>query len=133
MSFSYSAAQSSTRDKLRGRIGDVTSARHFLDDSTLDAILTIYSDDPVAAAPEACRQIIAKAAKDHDRSGVELTASRSQVVLHYERLLDQLVREAAASGVEMFVGGTMISETTTLESNTDLRARTFKIGMDDYP
>lgn len=131
MAFTYLAAESSDLHKVRGRIGDTDSADALLDDDTITTILTEYTS-VLAAAVECCRRILAKLSRQVDRSGVGLSSERSQVIVHYERVLANLRRESAASSTEMFVGGTTISEKTTLEADSDFRARPFSIGMDDY-
>lgn len=131
MAFTYSAAEASDLHKVRGKVGDTSSGDALLDDDTITEILTEFTSVPTAAV-EACKRILAQFARRVDRSGIGLSSNRSDAFEQYERLLKVLEREASASGAEMFVGGATLSEAVTLESDTDFRPRSFKIGMDDY-
>lgn len=129
MTLTYSVAESTNRDRVRGKIGDTDSNRELLDDSTVDAILVVYPS-VIAAAIECCKRIIAKLARDVDRSAIGMSASRSQVIQHYRDLIPMLQEELATHG-RMFVGGVSVTENEAQDEDTDFVQPSFKIGMGD--
>ena len=129
MTWSYSSALSTDRDKIRLKIGDTNTNDQLLADEAIDVAL-LDTDDVILAAITCVKWILAKIARDVDRSTQGPTSSRSQKTLHYRELLEDLEKEAYAS-VGCEVGGVSDSSKTTLESDTDFLQPTFSVGMDD--
>lgn len=129
MTWSYSAALSTDRDKTRLKIGDTNTNDQLLTNEAIDLALS-DTDDVVLAAITCVKWILAKLARDIDRSTQGPTSSRSQKTTHYRELLADLEAEAyGSSGCE--VGGVSTSAKDSIESDSDFIRPTFAMGMDD--
>ena len=119
-----------TRDDVRFRLGDTDTANEILTDTEIDALLTQFTSVPLAAA-QGCLRIIAEFARDIDRSGLGMRATRSQKVQHYRDLYTSLLRESNKN-VEISVGGLSISEKDSFGEDTDAVQPAFEVGQDDF-
>jgi hypothetical protein len=133
----YSPGEATNRDKVRGKIGDTDENRQLLQDETIEAVLVTYPTI-IGASIECCKRIIARLARDVDRSAVGMSASRSQVIQHYKDLIEQLKDEATStlgaeggSGGGIYAGGVSQAAIDTLESDTDFVKPTFRVGLHD--
>lgn len=132
MSFTYSDTDLSTDlAKVRKRIGDVDSGSALLTDEEIEDTLEEYPS--VALAAIKCVQtILGRLARRTDRSAVGLSSSRSQAFQHYKDLLAELQSEASAEATPR-LKGTSDAEAISLENDSDFRAHSFSVGMDDLP
>lgn len=131
MTFTYSSSETTDRNRVRGKTGDTDTAtsRQLLQDETIDAILVLYPT-VLAASIECIKRIIARLARDYDRSAVGMSVTRSPAIQTYKDLLIDLEREAS-SGAQMFVGGVSKSNNDILAADTNYVKASFKIGRDD--
>lgn len=131
MTFSYSVSEATERDQVRGIIGDTADAGHFLEDETITAILAANGDAVGPSAVECCRRILAKIAKEVDRSHPDgISVSRTQKSQQYRDLLRELEGLYGKGGsIEMFVGGSSKTENEAFETNTDFVQPAFRRGM----
>lgn len=132
MTFSYSIAESSDRDRVRGKIGDTVEATYQIDDETIDSILVDYPS-VLAASVESLNRIIAKRSRDFDRSSLGLSSSRGSVLSQLRELRDELKDELRSGGGGLFVGGASISANDAQAADTDFKAPDFTVGAGDYP
>ena len=126
MAWSYSDSLSTDRDRLRFRIGDVDSTDPLLTNELLDALLTSRGD-PTLAAIDAVEGILAKFAREVDRSALGLGGARSQKTQFYRELLKELRAEAARGSTGVFFGGGSIAEKEALLSDSDKPVTPFRI------
>lgn len=133
MTFTYDPENITTDlAKVRTIIGDTqTGVAELLTDEQINFFLT-QKPDIYLASIDSAKAIIAKLARDVDRSNIGMSASRSQKVQHYKDLIDQLEIEATA-GAEVFAGGLSIDAHTTAETDTDLVQPKFIKDQDDNP
>ncbi len=131
MTFSYDASEPADRDQVRGKIGDTVEDTRFLEDETIDAILTNYPS-VLAASVEALKRIIAVESRKFDRSALGLSASRGSVVQQLRDLLEEIKSELGGDA-GMFVGGASFSDAEALEGNADFIQPKFKVGAFDNP
>lgn len=131
MTFSYSASEATGLDQVRGIIGDTTDAGHFLENETISAILTANGDAVGPSAVECVRRIIAKIAKETDRSHPDgISVSRTQKSQQYRDLLRELEGLYGKGGsIEMFVGGSSKAENEAFETSPDFVQPSFRRGM----
>jgi hypothetical protein len=129
MTLTYDAAESSDRDRVRGKIGDTDANRELLDDDTVDAVLELYPS-VTSAAIECCRRIIAKLARDVDRGAIGTNASRSQAISNYKDLISMLQSELLTHG-RMFVGGESLASNESQSADTGAVQPSFAVGMLD--
>jgi len=132
MAWTFSESLTTTRDKLRLRIGDTDTNDQLLANETLDVLLSDRSDDLALAAVDAVRVIIAKLGREFDRSAVGVGGQRSQKVLHYTDLLKQLTKESRLS-TGVIVGGLSADRKETIEDDSDFVRPSFTVGGDDSP
>lgn len=130
MTWTYSESETTDRDRIRGKIGDTNTNRQLLADETIDSVLVDYPT-VITAAIECCRRIIAKKAGDVDRSAIGMSSSRSQVVTHYQDLIEQLQQELGTQA-EMYAGGASIADADTFRANTDYPTPPVTIGGMDF-
>ena len=130
MAWSFSDSLTTDRDKVRLKIGDTDTDDQLLSNETIDALLAIR-DDVTLCAIDCVRAILAKLARDIDRSAVGMSGQRSQKITHYEGVLRNLVKESGGE-VRMKVGGISKDEASTLRDNSDYIKPSFSVGMDDY-
>jgi hypothetical protein len=126
MSWSYSDNLSTDRDKLRFRIGDVDSTDPLLTNELLDSLLATRGD-PTLAAINAVEGILAKFAREVDRSALGLGGARSQKSQFYRELLKELRAEAARGSTGVFFGGASIAAKEALLSDSDKPVTPFRI------
>lgn len=121
--FSYDETEPTNRDKVRGRIGDVTETdpKYWLSNESITAILT-QTGNVLSAAIECCNRILAIVARRVDRQGAGISTSRAQLTEHYRDLRDRLIVEQAAGGLITGTAGGLSNATAdTYESETDFR------------
>ena len=131
LTWTYSESEATDRDQVRGKIGDTDTNRQLLANETIDAVLVTYAT-VISASIECCRRIIAKLARDVDRSALGMSASRSQIITHYRDLIVELKAEAAIQG-EVFVGGVSQTDVDAQIEDTDAVQPTFTVGQMDNP
>lgn len=129
MTWSYDPNEAANLDRVRGKIGDTLTTDQQLSNEVINAILVVKASVTLAAV-ECCRRLIAKYARDIDKSGANVTASRSQRVNQYRDLLEILEREAGVE-TQPFVGGLSIAEAEAIEADTDFKLPVFGIGDED--
>lgn len=132
MTFSYSASEATGLDQVRGLIGDTDSAAYYLENETITAILTANSDAVGPSSVECVRRILAKLAKDVDRSHPDgISTSRTQRSQQYRDLLRELEGLYGKGGgeVTIFVGGSSKAENEAFETNPDFVQPLFRRGM----
>ena len=129
MTWTFSDSIATDKDKVRLRIGDTDTDDQLLSDETLDALLAIRAD-VVLCAIDACRAILAKLARDIDRSAVGMSGSRSQKTQHYKDILATLIKESGGE-TRIKVGGISKSDNDTLRDDSDFEKPTFTVGMND--
>ena len=131
MSFTYDL--STDIGKTRRDTGDTASDTAFLSDEEIQSILDDYSTSLANAAVRCCEIILAKIAKQIDRSVVGINSSRSQLTQHYQDLLKTLkIRAAESGGITAYAGGISESRIDTAESDSDYTPPQFGVGRDDY-
>jgi hypothetical protein len=130
MSWSYSDALTTDRDKLRFRIGDVDTNDQLLSDELLDALLDARAS-PILAAIDAVEGILAKFAREIDRSALGLGGPRSQKTQFYRDLLKELRAQAARGDTDVFFGGGSISQRDSNLDDSDLPRTPFRLGLFD--
>jgi hypothetical protein len=116
--------------QVRVRIGDTNTHDKLLSDEELQHFI----DDRgtvLLASVSAVRAIIAKLARNIDRSNIGMSAQRSQSIQHYRDLLRELERESGAHTGAPRVGGISKSDKATAESDSDRVAPTFFRGQWD--
>lgn len=130
MTWTYSGnPASSNRDNVRHKIGDTDTDDQLLQNEEIDKEIADYGDLDLAAAA-ACDRIVSRFARKIDRSGLGMSASRSQLVQHYTDLARRLRLEAGKRS-EIFVGGLSKDEKDNLLSDEDRVQPSFRIGQDD--
>lgn len=133
MTFTWDATDLSTDlAKVRATIGDTNSNDQLLSDEHITAWLTFYDDDVLLASRRCVRDIIAKLARDFDRSAAGFSGSRSQKINHYKLLLEELEGETGGLA-EMFVGGLSKDTEESFDEDEDYKGPKLRLGMDDYP
>lgn len=136
MTWTWSDSDLSTAlSQVRQTIGDTQENNQLLSDEMIDWRLGQTTADDVKAASIGCVQdIIAKLARDYDRSNVGMSVSRSQQIQHYRDLLGDLIEESggnlAAASAAPFLGGSSDAEQQTIDSDTDYKQNQFRVGQD---
>lgn len=131
MTWSYDESEPTSRDRVRGRVGDIDTRSQLLPNETIDAILVTHVDE-TATAVECVRRILAKLARDIDTSGAGMNVTRSQKTQHYRDLLADLTTQLSTRA-EMYVGGISIAAANSFASNTDDPQPHFTVGAMDNP
>lgn len=126
MSWSYSDALSTDRDKLRFRIGDTDTNEQLLSNELLDALLTTRAS-PTLAAIDAVQGILAQFARDIDRSALGMGGARSQKTQFYRDLLKELRAEAARGDTSIFFGGGSIAQKESNLEDEDVPVTPFRL------
>lgn len=136
MTWSYSTAETSDKDKVRGKIGDIQEDRPILSDEALLALIGEYpvgAVDLTSVAIKAVRRIIASRARSVDRSGAGINTSRGQEFDHWVKLLEILMADRSESSeTTNFVGGIYQSQDLANDSESGLKRPAFSIGYDDF-
>ena len=122
MTFTWdpTALATSELQQVRLTIGDRDSGKPLLTDEEINFRLDQYSDGVLPASIRCVQDILAKLARDVDRSNVGMSSTRSQQTTHYRDLLKELKAENSTLG-EMYVGGTSDSAEDAINSSTDYR------------
>jgi hypothetical protein len=121
MTFTWDPSDLSTAlSQVRQTIGDIASTDPLLTDEQIAWRLGQYSQAVQPASIRCVHDIIAKLARDVDRSNVGMSATRSQKITHYKDLLEKLQGENRALA-EMSVGGLSESAAATVNSDSDYR------------
>ena len=126
MSWSYSDSLGTDRDKTRFRIGDTDTDEQLLSNELLDALL-VSRGSPALAAIDAVEGILAKFARDIDRSALGMGGARSQKTQFYRDLLKELRAEAARGDTSIFFGGGSISQKDSNREDSDAPLTPFRI------
>tara|TARA_R110000751_G_scaffold187958_1_gene294063 strand:+ start:686 stop:1090 length:405 start_codon:yes stop_codon:yes gene_type:complete len=126
MTWSYSDSLGTDRDLLRFKIGDVDTDEQLLSNELLDALLTSRGS-PTLAAIDAVEGILAKFARDIDRSALGMGGARSQKTQFYRDLLKELRAEAARGDTSIFFGGGSISQKDSNREDSDAPLTPFRI------
>ena len=129
MSWSFDDSLSTDRDKVRLKCGLTDTDDQLLSNETIDALLVIRPDITLCSI-DCVRAVLAKLARDIDRSAVGMSASRSQKITHYEGVLRNLVKESGGEA-RMKVGGISKDAADTLRDDTDFIKPSFSVGMND--
>lgn len=136
MTWTYSTALTLDRDKVRIRVGDTNTNDQLLSDEEIAALLTAFSSDITLTVIGCIRIIIAKLARDYDRSNLGMSAQRSQKVQHYKDLLAEYMGsgpEGLGTKAEMFVGGLSKADEESFDDDSDYKGPDLRRGMDDKP
>ena len=129
MSWTFSESLAADRDIVRLKIGDTDTDDQLLSNETLDALLAIRAD-VILCSIDACRAILAKLARDIDRSAAGMSGSRAQKTQHYKDVLANLIKESGGE-TRVKVGGISKDASDTLNDDSDFEKPTFTIGMND--
>lgn len=145
---SYNPALPTNLDELRFIIGDTrggldgTSGAEDIANETISAILTLNGITTRQARPrllpiavQLVRAIRAKYAPEGSSGGGTFETERQQRHRQWLDLEESLLKEIATAGgaaAGVFFGGASKSRAESLESNSDWRGPTFKIGEHDY-
>ena len=133
MTWTYNPASVSTAlAKVRLYIGDTNTNDQLLSDEEVAAIQGTETNLFYVAA-RCCDAVIAKLARDVDRSNLGMSATRSTKIQNYEALRDSLYKQAAAGNAGMFVGGVSESANETLDADADNIKPLFKLGQFNNP
>ena len=123
MSWSFDASLSTDLDKVRLYTGDTNTNSQLLANETIQSFLTA-GDSVINASIKCCRFIIAKLARDYDRSNVGMSASRSQQIQHYRDLIVELTTMSGSTAACSF-GGLSYDDAEDIENDTDYKAPLF--------
>ena len=106
--------------KVRLLIGDTNTNDQILTDEEITFHIGEEGNIYLAGAA-CCDSIIGQFARDVDRSGVGIQATRSQIVQHYQDLAERLRKrgEKNADLTDDLIGGESESRKETLESDSD--------------
>ena len=129
MSWTFSESLAADRDIVRLKIGDTDTDDQLLSNETLDALLAIRAD-VILCSIDACRAILAKLARDIDRSAAGMSGSRSQKTQHYKDVLANLIKESGGE-TRVKVGGISKDSIDALNDDSDFEKPSFTIGMND--
>lgn len=134
MTWTYNIALATDRDRVRFRIGDTNTDKQLLADEEIAAQLTRFNNDIPLTVVSCIKAIIAKLARDYDRSNLGLSAQRSQQIQHYRDLLAEYQGtgvEGALSNAEMFVGGLSKDKEDSFDDDDDYKGPHLRRGQDD--
>jgi heme oxygenase len=137
VAFTYDPSEPTDLDRVRGIIGDTVTGesetdQQYLADETIQSILTTEGS-VIRAAIECVSRILAKLARETDRSAHGLSSSRSQRSTHYRDLLADLRRrslETTSGGITVI--GSSAAANAALAASVDFPSRPFSIGRDDH-
>jgi len=132
VTWTYSGNPSaSSLDAVRFYIQDTDTSDQLFSDAELNFLLTSYTN-PLAAAMQACRTLVAKYARAVDSSVDRVSESASQRMKQYSELATQLERRLGSLALPV-MGGRKYSEKDTLESDTDAIQPAIRRGQFDFP
>lgn len=129
MSWSFDDSLSTDRDRIRLRIGDTDTNDQLLSNETVDALL-LTRTSVILAAIDCVQAIIAKLAREIDRSNIGMSGSRSQKTTHFHSVLRELQKEAQMD-TGMKVGGISRDDRNTIEDDSDFIKPSFTVGITD--
>lgn len=129
MTWTYDPTLATDRDKIRTLIGDTNTADQLLTDEQIAYMLAQTPQVDLAAA-ECCDLILAKLARDIDRSNIGMSSQRSQKVQHYQDLAQRL-RAKAGTLSQTYVGGLSLAEKDELNDDADYVPMPFAVGRDE--
>jgi len=130
MAFTWIGDLSTNLDKVRHIIGDIVSTDPLLTDEQINFELNENGSDIYLSAACCIDRILAKLAREMDRSGAKFSATRSQKFQHYRDLRAQLDTKAGLGDGPSFDIASK-SDAESIESNTDFVPPIFKVGQDD--
>ena len=129
MTWSYSNAGNSDRDKVRFLCGDTNTNNQLVSDEDIDTILLEYPDQFMAAA-ETCDAISAKLSFDTDTNNAGLIVAASKRALAFDKLANKL-RKKAGRSITITAGGQTVSERDTARADDSKLQPSFEVGMFD--
>lgn len=140
MTFTFIGDLSTTLDRVRSAVGDVYSARPWLIDETVNALIAGTSTE-VWAAVKSAEAIVSRVASQTDFTNASLSKAAGQLMEHYEKLAARLQKQAASSTSLLSAisiplarpqfGGLTWSGENKLRQDTDAKQPTFAAGSDD--
>lgn len=130
MTWSYSAALATNKDKVRREIGDTVSSDPLLEDEEIEYALTAEGSSVLRAAARCCEFLAARFARETDASLGEYSESRSQKARMFAERAREL-RARASAVVSPYCGGLSEAEKETAADDTDLVQPFFKRDMWD--
>lgn len=98
MAFTYDSESTSDRNRVRDEIGDIFTKRALFDDAQIDDLLTLESDNVLAAAARGCERLATRFARDFDFTADGTSLRRSSVSAMYAKRARAL-RASAGTGV----------------------------------
>lgn len=133
MSWSYSSALATDKDRVRFLTGDTISTDAQLQDEEITWLVS-QRNDVLLAAADACEGIAARYSRQTDTTNSKLSVAASKRAAAYGVLASTLRQRALTlSGAQMFAGGLTISGKQILDENMDAVQPAFSIGKDDEP
>jgi hypothetical protein len=129
MAFTYDGTLDTDLEKVRHKIGDTNSNDPLLTDAEVNYELA-QRGNVLAASYHCVQAILARFARDSDRSNLGMNSSRSQKFQQYKDLLGQLEAELQG-GAEVFFGGTSLADKDSVNSDDDYVQSAFARGDDD--
>lgn len=130
MTWTYDATATTTLAKVRRRIGDTNTNSQLLADEEIADFLDEAGDDIYSTAVACVDAILAKLARDVDRSNLGMSATRSQQEQHYKDLRELLVQRRDA-GATPSLTGVSVSEAEDEVLDDDFIQPGFIRGHDD--
>lgn len=140
MTWTYSTSSLGlAKNQVRLIIGDTSTSDQQLADEEISYVLGVQSTVTYAAA-SCCELIAAKYARKVNTQNGALRVSAAAQHEHYLKLAERLraggpgTIPGAEGGVllaDMYVGGALVSEKSSLESDNDNVEPSFSLGMDD--
>jgi len=128
MTFTFDETDLSTAlAQVRMTIGDTSEPKEVLSDEQIQLRLTQHSQSVAAASVTCVKDILAKIARDVDRSNVGMSATRSQMTTHYRDLLKDL-KKGSGLVAEADLGGVSVSLEDSINSDTDYKQVGIAIG-----
>jgi hypothetical protein len=116
--------------KVRNLIGDTNTNDKLLTDEEI-AVYQALETNLFSVAALCCDAIIAKLARDIDRSNLGMSAQRSQKIQHYQDMRDRYLAKAASGAGGVFFGGADVSENAKIDSDPDATKPEFELGQFD--
>ncbi len=131
MTWTYSDALPTDKDKVRLLIGDIDAAQPLLADEAISYFLG--QAGLTRAAAKACRAIAAKFARDATTAVAGFSATLQSRHEQYLKLAETLEAYAAEVVAVPTAGGIEQSEKATAAADTSLVPRGFRLGAMDHP
>ena len=131
MTFTFDPGLPSTRDEVRAKIGDTDSGDVLLQDETLDALL-VTNSSVTETAIAAVKAILAKFARDSDKTTLGITSNLSQKSAQYRGILRDLEMEVL-NCAQVDFGGASRAEIENIEADSDFIRPRFRVGQHDNP